>query len=488
MRVTRRTAQLRERRWLVSRRPAVIRRRRFAVLLALASGAACGWSPVPALADQTIVNATIYPSSGGTVSTRSVMLGTLQSCPLYSGSSPMYLYPGDQPYSPAASSSWALSTVLSCALQLPLSAVTYAQVENPPHGFETPLTNAELSDPGQFRDPAAPNALPVISVDGTENQTTYVRPWLGGSDANAGDQVISSGSPVTLVVYENGPPLAISASERTTSRQRTTLTVQFRAVVHDPNGGVIPDSSLSWSWNFGDGSSAAVASPRHGFAPGVYPVTVQVSDSSTGRGGTATIDVRFSPSTGSGAGNQSGAGPLTGSRSPSGPQKSHGTHPGGAPGKSPASPTASGTARRPESTPNPVGRAAPRAATKPTSPRGGRTRSARAHRRLHARRGAKLTASAVAAPSSRAPLVAGLLISDVTPLPSGADSLLRPASAAIAAAPPVRGHPGRPSCRRSGRIRRRPPVSASEPRVSSADSSNGAQPRSRVCWLALAPP
>jgi hypothetical protein len=446
--VARLVTQLRNQRRTAGRSAARIAVWRVAFALALAIGAACAARPPSALADQVVVNATIYPSSGGNVSAQSVTLGALQGCPLYSGSSPMYLYPGDQPYSPAASSSWALSTVLTCGLQLPLSAVTDVQVDNPPHGFESALTNAELSDPTQFHDPAAPNALPVISVDGTENQTTYVRPWLDGSDANAADQVISSGSPVTIVIYENGPPLDVRAYKHTKSRNRTALTVRFRAAVHNPNGGAISDSSLTWSWNFGDGSTSTVASPRHAFAPGIYPVTVQVTDNGTGWGGTATIEVRFSPSTGSGGGNQSGAGPVTRSHSPSGPQKSRGTHPGGAPGRPRANTTtssprpASGSA--PVSDPSPVSRtvagtAAP-TATQQKPPSSGRTRPAHAHAPPDASPPVKAPATAAAAPSSHAALVAGLLISDVTPLPSAATTpLVRVVPAAAATAPQVRG-------------------------------------------------
>ena len=184
--------------------------RRF-VLAQLVACAALGGACVPAAAGdpgQGVVSATIYGGSSG-VSTQTVTLGTLNGCPLYSGSSPMYLYPGDQPYSPAASSSWALSTVVQCGLGQPLSDLTNVQVESPAHGFETPLTSAELSDPSQFHDPATPDALPVISVDGNEDQNTYVRPWLGGSDDNAGDQVIADGAPGVVFSARSStrPPL-----------------------------------------------------------------------------------------------------------------------------------------------------------------------------------------------------------------------------------------------------------------------------------------
>ena len=88
---------------------------------------------------------------------------------------------------------------------------------NPSQGFEAPLDNADLTDPSRYQDSQAPDALPAISVDGSEDQTTYVRPYRGGSDDNARDAVTENGAPITLVVYVNGPPLTVQASAQTLS-------------------------------------------------------------------------------------------------------------------------------------------------------------------------------------------------------------------------------------------------------------------------------
>jgi hypothetical protein len=227
------------------------------------------------------------------------------------------------------------------------------------------------------------------------------------------------------------------------------MTVQLDATVRNPDGSSISGSALSWNWSFGDGTgSATEATPQHSFAPGVYPVTVQVTDDSTGRGGTAAVPVAFSPSAGPGPGNRSGAGSSSKSRTPSGPQNSRGNHPGGARGKAnansapsggthssstsaarptkPASTTAGHTAASSGST--------PRASSQPPT---GATPHTAGHAKATAP--AKKPAKAVPRPPANAPHVTGRLISDVTPLPPGASPLVRSVPAALATAPAARG-------------------------------------------------
>jgi hypothetical protein len=337
----------------------------------------------------------------------------------------MYLYPGDQPYSPASSSSWALSTVLTCGLQLPLTDVNAVQVKSPSHGFDNSLSTAQLSDPSQFHDPAAPDALPVISVDGTEDQNTYVRPWFGGSDDNAGDQVITNASPIAIVVYENGPPLRVTGSWATLSRNATRMTVQLRASVSRPDGAPIPASTLSWSWSFGDGGASSAAAPRHSFAPGVYPVTVQVADNRDGTGGTDTIHVTFSTSSGSGQAPQPGAGPTTHARSPTGPERSSAAQPRAASRTARAgreTTQAAQTQRAPAHVQPAAHRVAPSATVHRASP----------HE----------PARAAATPPAAERAVAGQLISAISPLPIGASPLVHIVPAAVATPPQVRGAVG----------------------------------------------
>ena len=96
---------------------------------------ALGGAAASAAADSTVVSATVYQGSGRLISP-SVTLSTLESnCPAYSGRNPMYLYPSGQPYQPASDSSWALSTVLSCGLQIPLNTSPASRSTAPSEGL-----------------------------------------------------------------------------------------------------------------------------------------------------------------------------------------------------------------------------------------------------------------------------------------------------------------------------------------------------------------
>src|SRR5262249_35859887 len=147
-----------ERLGFTNRRPGASLGRRFAFVraVALASALVCAW-PATASADQIVVSATIYPSSAGNVSHVSVGLQALEACPVYSGSNPIYLYPAGQPFQLTATS-WSLSTVLSCGLQIPLGDVNNVQLLNPNTGFQDPLSNSDLTDPSSYQDPQAPDA------------------------------------------------------------------------------------------------------------------------------------------------------------------------------------------------------------------------------------------------------------------------------------------------------------------------------------------
>jgi PKD domain len=293
-----------------------------AALVALATLAATAGAAAPAAADQAVITATVYPSSAGSVTHPSAGLTALGSCPAYSGPQTVYLWPGGTAYT-LPSSSWTLSTVLTCGLGLSLQDVNSVQVATPTLGFEAPLSNADLTDPGQFHDPQAPGALPVVSVDSGAGQNTFTRPWRGGSDDNARDQVTTSGgSPLTIVVYVGGAPLQVTAFAQKLAQTPTTMTSRLSAVVKTAAGGQVGASALSWSWSFGDGSSSTAATPRHTFPAGVSFVTVQVTDTADGSGGTATLQI--DATTGSPANGEHGHG--------GGAHKTHSSSPSGSTG------------------------------------------------------------------------------------------------------------------------------------------------------------
>jgi hypothetical protein len=375
----------------------------------------------------------------------------------------MYLYPGDQPMQ-LPSSTWVLATVLTCGLKLPLTAQTNVQVVRSPasRGLEDPLTSAQLTGSGQWQEAGA---LPVISVDGSEDQTTYTRPWQGGSDDNAADQVTVQGQPIAIAVYESGPPLTVSATTMTLSESATAMKVKFTATVHNQSGATVPASSLTWSWTFGDGGSSNAATPTHAFAAGRYPVTVQVTDAAAGTGGTDTIEVAAHTSNkGSGTHRHGGGNKHTNSRAPVGPNNSHGTHPGagtghgkgsgsktsGANGSSANSTTSGGatgqntggrqtsdhrTSSHSTHRTSPH-RAVTRSTTTPTTPTTPTTHPSTPTRPGHRAPRRQSVPRATIAPS--APLVRGRLISDVTPLSPASSTLVRTVPAARSAAPQVR--------------------------------------------------
>lgn len=388
-------------------------------------------------ADQAVVSAVIYAGSAGSSRSAPVSLSTLAGCPTYAGASPMDLYPAAQPYEPAAGSSWALATVLTCGLQIPLGNVDSVQVDSPNHGFEFPLSAPDLAQPSPFQDPSA---YPVISNNGGQDQNTYTRPWRGGADQNAADQVTNNG-PIALVVYENGAPLSVTAAQQTVSKTASSERVQLSATVAQPGGAAIPASSLIWKWSFQDGSASTEASPTHTFPSGISIVTVQVTDTATGTGGTATLQVVFNPSPASkgtqrrGAGNHHNgppAGPKHGTGSkegsqhgaPSGPQTKS-TQPGS---KTPAA--AQSQTQTQTQTTSPTQPQSPTPTTTPPRTTPTRASHHRAPRRQRRTRHP--------APTSAGRLVSGRLIADVHPLAPSSSPLVHASPATPAAAAAVR--------------------------------------------------
>ena len=443
--------------------------RRLAVAFVLALVVASSTASLAA-ADQPVVSATIYPASSGSVTHPTAMLGTLGGCQGYSGPNPMSMYGSNGaplgPQSLATYSTWTLAEILKCALQQPLSEITDVQVSRG-HSFEDLLSNAELTDPAQYQDPAGTGALPVVSNDGGQDQNTYVRPWRGGTDDNAQDVVVQPG-PISIVVYENSPPLKVTATQSPRSKTASTEAFSFSATVTSQDGSPVPASELSWDWNINDGSTPSLeAAPSHTFQAGTYSVTVEVADNSTGLGGTATVTVNALASSGPGGQPPGGGGPKpTGPGT--GPTHSGGGPPGRSPGTTPGtgqsgshnhnagspsvnnqpskphskssgqptqsqSPTPNTTAPHTNSAASPETTAGPSAKAHGTKThRGTNTHSAHSSKHVQA------PPPNESKPASARPAITGLLISDVRPLPVGASPLVRVVPAQQAAAPAVR--------------------------------------------------
>jgi hypothetical protein len=444
------------------RRPGIFPGRRFALATAVACVAVVAAAlPTGAAADQTVISATIFPGSQGSSSSAQVPLSTLNTCGNYAGptSITMQTTNATLPAQSISEPAWTLGTILTCGLQIPQTDVTAVQVVRFSGAYETPLSNAQIFDVGQY--PGSEDALPTIYVDGGEDQTTYIRPPLNAADANAADNVTQQGEPVSLVVYENQPPLVVNPTQTPVAgSQGTTEQVTLGTTVTTTDGTAVPSSALTFSWTVDGSQQLGGPAPVATVDAGVTPVTVQVYDQAIGAGGTATFDIVYDPkpsqqtaNNGPGAGNHNRGHPTGTTK----PKRGRGlNHPG-------TNPSAGRTSsQRRSSTPSQTNTAAPATAptttpaTSPTLPPATRraapptiqtttvTTTAPTttpgltvvtsptkvppHRRTHA---PKRRSVARAGASQR--LITGRLVADVQALPAGQSPLVHPIAAQAAA-------------------------------------------------------
>jgi len=420
------------------------RRLAFAVLIVVS---APGSLAASAAADQQIVTATVYSSSG--TQQASLTLGALEAnsnqCPPYTGPVPVQHGQAGLTTTPnfTGGDVWALSTILSCLQPaVPSGAVkgiTIIQADGTPESAAgSQLTAADLA-PGST-DFADPSEAPVIGNQGTASNESiqYDRPWRGGGDNNFNDQVTqTSGSPVAIEVFE-GPLLTVTPNASATSVPAGS-TVSFSATYAPSNV-----SGVTYNWSFDGGAANSTASaPTVTFnTGGTYKVTVQVSDDEGG-GGVGAITVAVTSSTPPSSNNN---GPTTGPKksggkhgqvprkhqSGNGGQKHNGSPSNGSTGghhsTTPTSPTHGGT--------TPAGSGGS-GTTTPTSgsssPQGtapAKSQSAAPKSNRHAT--SHLKAAPPPAPGAQAPVVTGQLVSDVTPLPAGESPLVHVEAGVVA--------------------------------------------------------
>ena len=356
---------------------------------------------------------------------------------------------------------WTMSTILQC-LQNPVSVgdVTGITVFNgdgsPQVAPGSQLKPADLANPSDF---SANTDAPVVSNLGSSFQ--YNRPWRGQGDLNAKDQVTSS-DPITIEVFE-GPPLTVTATASPSS-PATGTTVSFSAQASGDQG-----SALTYNWSFGDNlPDSQQASPSVTYTDGgSYTVSLQVTDSIGGAGGTTVpITVSGSPSStppptpsapASGTGPSSAAGSNPnggihgsggGNGKGSGKTPSNGNGSNGTPSTGPSRPTSTHTQQ-----PSHSGRAGPSGAsgspsvtTSSSTTSSTTTASSSSPSATHTssqRRGNRHR-SQHAPPHRRPPrtsgapgqVVTGRLVADATPLSADASPLVQrsPGSAAVAPA------------------------------------------------------
>jgi PKD repeat protein len=424
-------------------------------VVALAAGA-LGYASTSAQADagsQQIVSATVYSASG--TSMESATLSGLAACPTYSGPSTMQEF-GLNGFVPVTfpQNAWALSTILGCLAPQPVTltgqgGVTVINADGSPEtGSGSQLTAADLAPPGKtdFNNPAEG---PVVSDIGTANR--YDRPWRGPSqgqpDYDYSDQVTTDSpngqaTPVQIEVFE-GPLLTVTVSASPTT-VKAGQPVTFATTVTGEG-----DSALSYSWSFDGGAPGSAApSPQVTFgSAGQYNVTVQVTDTQGG-GGVASIPITVGtpPAPATGGHKQKGAGKNKKSHSPTGPVKSSGSHAGGKAGKQnngqSTTPSESTTTTSSSTTTTPTSPNTPTStntSTATTPSPSSAPRASTAHRARTSRK--RATSASRVRPTTPPPqsgsTVVGLLVSDVTPLPSDVSPLVRTVLAP-ATAPPAR--------------------------------------------------
>ena len=305
------------------RRPRIVPGRRFCVVAA-AAAASLAWTGgvAPAATSSTTVQATIYKSAGGTATATA----DLASCPsTYTGPSAME-QSGTNGLTVATvgSQAWSIKDVVGCLTPpIPIAAVKQVTIVrsngSPESSPDSQLAPADLL-PGNF---PAPDDQAVPVIYDSAGTLTYLRPWRGGTDDDQIDTVNGNGS-LQIIVFEGPviPSVTISASQSTVPAGST---VTFAPAVpgNHPN--------LTYAWGFGGGASDSTApSPSVTFAnPGLYQVTLQVVDTTTGSpGAAAPITINVTGRT------PQGPTPSTSPSTPTGPAGSSGSVPKQGPGRS----------------------------------------------------------------------------------------------------------------------------------------------------------
>jgi hypothetical protein len=150
------------------------------------------------------------------------------------------------------------------------------------------LTQAEIDPPTSFL-----NNLEAVFYDFNASTATFRRPLRSSTDQNGRD-TIQLGS--TLQVLLTTPPCLSVTAKIDHSSAKVGATLHLTAEIAN----VAPGSSLSASWDFGDGQTAASTPAGSGGSQhtavthvfrtaGTYSVTVTISDAATGTGGSATV-------------------------------------------------------------------------------------------------------------------------------------------------------------------------------------------------------
>ncbi len=208
-----------------NRRSGVFPGRRFALPATLALISLGCLAPLAGADENTSepLSALVYRPGSALPLSDGTTIGALEaSCPTYIGPN-IELYQAGGSQAPAQQvnfkQAWSLGGLLGCLpVPVPLSTVTGVTVIglNGPDltgpSDRSQLSPSDLASPSDFADSLE---SPVVYSDGSG--VIYDRPWRGGADTNADDQVVeTSPAPFVLEVFE-GAPLHVEVSAAPTS-------------------------------------------------------------------------------------------------------------------------------------------------------------------------------------------------------------------------------------------------------------------------------
>jgi hypothetical protein len=199
----------------------------------------------------------------------------------------------------------------------------------------------DLDDPPDFQG----GLLPVVWVDG--NVIDYTRPLRSDTDLNAADAVQTAPGGVLTVVVHDGPQLTVNA---TASRSSVAINKPVRFFASAP-GASAASQPLSYTWTFGDGTSATGSQVSHAFTTaGGYDAQVTATGANDSAGVSPQVAITVGTRVHKSPDGGRGSGTKRGHKAPStGPTTGKGHRTGSTPAKQ-ASPGKTAVTKLPPST------------------------------------------------------------------------------------------------------------------------------------------
>lgn len=188
-----------------------------------------------------------------------------------------YVLRGNEGETSEALTGFSLAQLIGAAGADPFS-FSYLEVQRP-EGGAVLLSRHQALDQGAF-----PDGPPLVYS--AASGTGFLRPSSGPEDLNAEDSFLAPQA--VSIVLRKGTPLRVKA-KASTLRTRPGKPVEFSAMVEQAGAG----ETLSYSWSFDDGHSAAGAEATHSFAErGSYQVVLGVTAPGNEAGSSAVVTIQ----------------------------------------------------------------------------------------------------------------------------------------------------------------------------------------------------